>query len=80
MFEQPYKEMIDLVRKWGKNKESVAKAAVELTCRAKELNESLIYMNKLLMKIICLMGCISVFWLIWMLMIVNYPPASWGAS
>jgi len=71
MFEQPYKEMIDLVRKWGKNKESVAKAAVELTRRAKELNESLIYMNKLLMKIICLMGCISVFWLIWMLMIMK---------
>ena len=71
MFEQPYKEMIDLVRKWGKNKESVAKAAVELTCRAKELNEPLIYMNKLLMKIICLMGCISVFWLIWMLMIMK---------
>ena len=71
MFEQPHKEMIDLVRKWGKNKESVAKAAVELTRRAKELNESLIYMNKLLMKIICLMGCISVFWLIWMLMIMK---------
>lgn len=71
MFEQPYKEMIDLVRKWGKNKESVAKAAVELIRRAKELNESLIYMNKLLMKIICLMGCISVFWLIWMLMIMK---------
>ena len=71
MFEQPYKEMIDLVRKWGKNKESVAKAAVELTCRAKELNESLIYMNKLLTRIICLMGCISVFWLIWMLMIMK---------
>ncbi len=71
MFEQPYKEMIDLVRKWGKNKESVAKAAVELTRRAKELNESLIYMNKLLMKIICLMGCISVFWLIWMLMMMK---------
>ena len=71
MFEQPYKEMIDLVRKWGKNKESVAEAAVELIRRAKELNESLIYMNKLLMKIICLMGCISVFWLIWMLMIMK---------
>lgn len=71
MFEQPYKEMIDLVRKWGKNKESVAKAAVELIRRAKELNESLVYMNKLLMKIICLMGCISVFWLIWMLMIMK---------
>jgi len=71
MFEQPYKEMIDLVREWGKNKESVVKAAVELNRRAKELNESLIYMNKLLMKIICLMGCISVFWLIWMLMIMK---------
>lgn len=71
MFEQLYKEMIDLVRKWGKNKESVAKADVELIRRAKELNESLIYMNKLLMKIICLMGCISVFWLIWMLMIMK---------
>ena len=71
MFEQPYKEMLDLVREWGKNKESVVKAAVELNRRAKELNESLIYMNKLLMKIICLMGCISVFWLIWMLMIME---------
>lgn len=71
MFEQPYKEMIDLVRKWGKNKESVAKAAVQLNRRAKELNESLIYMNKLLTIIICLMGCISVFWLIWMLMIMK---------
>lgn len=71
MFEQPYKEMIDLLRKWGKNKESVAKTAVQLNRRAKELNESLIYMNKLLTIIICLMGCISVFWLIWILMIMK---------
>jgi len=71
MFEQPYKEMVDLLRKWGKNKELVAKAAVQLNRRAKELNESLIYMNKLLTRIICLMGCISVFWVIWMLMIMK---------
>ena len=71
MFEQPCKEMTDLLSKWGKNKELVTKAAVQLNRRAKELNESLIYMNKLLMRIICLMGCISVFWLIWMLMIIK---------
>jgi len=71
MVEQPCREMVDLLGKWGENKQLLAKADIQLNRTAKKLTESLIYMNTLLRRIIFLMGGISVFWLIWMLMIMK---------